>query len=266
MRKKIIFAIILLCTVFIFSSCDGAGELPTAIGPVELNDREIKDITALLSIEREELGAYTVECYGKWDGVCVFRYYKGSDTSKTRVEIVDGYFFSFPQDSHLFVAAEGKLYTIYDAYKKDILSLAQVSAVHALCHPLEVVTEPPVDLLNTPPTSTGPVVLNDDELIMIAKTIMACDESASKRMAYYRIECYAKADGVYVGFLDEPGLMYAQALTSCTVGGFKFDYSSSRQMKVCDGKGVYSMTEAYERGILSDSLLEAAYKAYTKSE
>ena len=68
MRKKVIFAIILLCTVFIISSCDGAGELPSALGPVELNDREIREITSALSIEREELGAYTVECYGKWDG------------------------------------------------------------------------------------------------------------------------------------------------------------------------------------------------------
>ncbi len=266
MRKNVIITIILLCAVFVFSSCDGASVLPTSLGPVELNEWEIKDITAVLSIEQDDVGRYVIECYGKWDGVYVFRYYKGNDSGKTYQEVVGGYIFSFPQESHLFVLAKGELYTILNAYENEILSLAQLSAVHALCHPLEVVTEPPVDLLNTPPTSTGPVLLSEDELIMIAKTIMASDESASKRMAYYRIECYAKADGVYVGFLDEPGLMYAQALTSCTVGGFKFDYSSSRQMRVCDGRGVYLMTEAYENGILTDSLLEAAYKAYTKSE
>jgi hypothetical protein len=37
-------------------------------------------------------------------------------------------------------------------------------------------------------------------------------------------------------------------------------------MRVCDGKGVYSMKDAYDKGILSDALLEAAYNAYTAKQ
>ncbi len=266
MKRTVTLVLVLLCSIFLFSSC--AGELPTSRGPVELGENDLKAIASVLRGECEDVGAYTVECYGKWDGVYVFRYYEGGAEGEGMKihENVGGYSFFLPSDRQLYVAADGELYAFLDAYKNEMIGLPQVSAVYALLYPFEVVTEPPIDLLNTPPQSTGPVELSEDELVTIAKTIMASDESASKRMAYYRIECYAKADGVYVGFLDEPGLMYAQVLTSCTVGGFTFDYSSSRQMKVCDGRGVYSMTAAYESGILTDSLLEAAYKAYTKSK
>lgn len=262
MKKLTAIAVLLLSTIIILSSC---GELPPTSGPVSLDEDEIRTIASAVKESNKDIGNYSVECYGKYDGVFICRIIEeNGEPSGLKNDTIGGYTFEFPENSFISVIADGEILSLYDAYYvKKVISAPELSAIHALCHPLEIETEPPVDLLNTPPTSTGPVVLTDDEMIKIAQTIMANNESASKRMAYYRIECYAKADGVYVGFLDEPGLMYLTALESYTVGGFTFEYPSSRKMRVCDGKGVYSMKDAYDKGILSDSLLEAAYNAYT---
>lgn len=260
--KKLIALAVLLLSAIILSSC---GELPTASGPISLDQNEIKEIARAVKKNNKDIGNYVIECYGKYDGVFICRIIEeGVEPAALKSVIVEKYVFNFPENSALSVIADGKIFSLYDAYYvKNVISAPMLSAVHALCYPVEIETEPPIDLLNTPPTSTGPVVLTDEEMIKIVQTIMANNENASKRMAYYQIECYAKADGVYVGFLDEPGLMYFQALESHTIGGFTFEYSSSRTMKVCDGKGVYSMKDAYEKGILSDALFEAAYNAYT---
>ncbi len=262
MKKLTAIAVLLLSTIFILSSC---GELPAVSGPVLLDEDEIRTVAAAVKASNKDIGNYSVECYGKYDGVFVCRIIEeNGEPSGLKSDTVGGYTFEFPENSFISVIADGEIISLYDAYYvTKVISAPMLSAVHALCHPLEIETEPPIDLLNIPPTSTGPVKLSDDEMIKIAKTIMASNENASLRMAYYRIECYAKADGVYVGFLDEPGMMYAQVLTSATIGKFTFEYSSSRQMEVCDGNGVYSMKDAYDKGILSDSLLEAAYNAYT---
>ena len=261
MKKLIALAVLLLCAI-ILSSC---GELPTASGPISLDQNEIRDIARAVKRNNKDIGNYVIECYGKYDGVFICRIIEeGVEPSGIKSVIVEKYVFNFPENSALSVIADGKIFPLYDAYYvKNVISAPMLSAVHALCYPIEIETESPIDLLNTPPTSTGPVALTDDEMVKIAQTIMANNESASKRMAYYRIECYAKADGVYVGFLDEPGLMYIQTLVSHTIGGFTFEYPSGRTMRVCDGKGVYSMKDAYDKGILSDALLEAAYNAYT---
>lgn len=260
--KKLIALAVLLLSAIILSSC---GELPTASGPISLDQNEIRDIARAVKRNNKDIGNYVIECYGKYDGVFICRIIEeGVEPDGIKSVTVEKYIFNFPENSALSVIADGKIFPLYDAYYvKNVISAPMLSAVHALCHPIEIETEPPIDLLNTPPTSTGPVALTDDEMVKIAQTIMANNESSSKRMAYYRIECYAKADGVYVGFLDEPGLMYIQTLVSHTIGGFTFEYPSGRTMRVCDGKGIYSMKDAYDKGILSDALLEAAYNAYT---
>ena len=260
--KKLIALAVLLLSAIILSSC---GELPTASGPISLDQNEIRDIARAVKKNNKDIGNYVIECYGKYDGVFICRIIEeGVEPDGIKSVTVEKYVFNFPENSALSVIADGKIFSFYDAYYvKNVISAPMLSAAHALCYPIEIETEPQIDLLNTPPTSTGPVALTDDEMVKIAQTIMANNESASKRMAYYRIECYAKADGVYVGFLDEPGLMYIQTLVSHTIGGFTFEYPSGRTMRVCDGKGVYSMKDAYDKGILSDALLEAAYNAYT---
>lgn len=265
MKKVTAIAVLLLSAIILLSSCNANGKLPPSGGPIALEEDEIRTIAAAVKANNKEIGDYSIECYGKRDGIFVCRIIEeGIEPDGLKNDTIGGYTFELPENSLMSVIADGEILSLYDAYYvQKIISAPELSAIHALCHPLAIETEEQIDLLNTPPTSTGPVSLSEDELIMIAQTIMANDESASRRMAYYRIECYAKEGGVYVGFLDEPGVMYLTALESHTIGGFTFDYPSSRNMRVCDGKGVYSMKDAYDKGILSDSLLKAAYTAYT---
>ena len=261
MKKFFVLIVLSLCAAILLASCNDL----SVGGPVSLDKSEIKTITNAIAQSDQNFGNYSIECYGKYEDVFICKIIgENGDSSEIKTDIIGGYTFALPENESIRVIGDGKIFSLYDAYYvKKIISGPELSAAHALFAPLVIETEPPIDLLNTPPTSTGPVKLSDDEMIAIVQAIIANDENASLRMAYYSIECYAKESGVYVGFIDEPGMMYLTALTSATVGNFTFEYSSGRQMRVFDGTKVYSMIDAYQQGILSDSLLEAAFTAYT---
>ena len=68
--KKLIALAVLLLSAIILSSC---GELPTASGPISLDQNEIKDIAGAVNKNNKEIGNYVIECYGKYDGVFICR-------------------------------------------------------------------------------------------------------------------------------------------------------------------------------------------------
>ena len=78
------------------------------------------------------------------------------------------------------------------------------------------------------------------------------------------LRCYGAFDGVYVLFIDVPCFCYTQAIKEKVIAGVNFVYCDGQSMYVyCDG-AFYSISQAYDNGILSyDNLLttQQNYKA-----
>ena len=76
--------------------------------------------------------------------------------------------------------------------------------------------------------------------------------------------CYGVFDNAYCVILTRPGVDSMTVITEVTVGEYTFMFSSSNTMSVyCEGN-FYSLTKAYENGILDDSEIEELYNYYTE--
>ena len=79
--------------------------------------------------------------------------------------------------------------------------------------------------------------------------------------------CYGVFDDTYCLMLTLPGVMYMDATAYVDVAGYTFMFGSvSNTMDVyCNGK-FYSLTEAYQNGILDDAEIEELYNFYTETK
>ena len=76
------------------------------------------------------------------------------------------------------------------------------------------------------------------------------------------LRVYGAFDGVYVLFVDVAGWAYTEAIQTEVVAGVKFVYSCGQTLEVyCDG-AFYSLTTAYEKGIISRAHLRTAQRTY----
>lgn len=78
-----------------------------------------------------------------------------------------------------------------------------------------------------------------------------------------RLRIFGEFDGTYALFVDCSGCEYNHALTLETVGGLTFSYPSTQKMLVYSGGTFYSLSEAFEQGILTQSELAEVHTNYT---
>ena len=70
------------------------------------------------------------------------------------------------------------------------------------------------------------------------------------------LRCYGAFDGVYVLYVDVESWMYPSVVWSEVVADVEFVYGSGQSLKAYSDGAFYSLTDAYENGILSrDNLL-----------
>ena len=78
--------------------------------------------------------------------------------------------------------------------------------------------------------------------------------------------CYGVFDDAYCLMLTLPGVMYTDAVEYVDVAGYTFMFGSSNTMDIyCKGE-FYSLTKAYENGILDDAEIEELYNFYTETK
>lgn len=73
---------------------------------------------------------------------------------------------------------------------------------------------------------------------------------------------YGEFDGAYVLFVDVVGWGYTAAIEREVVGGVEFVYSSGQKLTVYANGKFYSLSEAYDGGVLSLASLRSAQKNY----
>lgn len=76
------------------------------------------------------------------------------------------------------------------------------------------------------------------------------------------LRCYGAFDGAYVLFVDVVGWNYTMAIETDVIAGVEFVYSSGQKMTVYYSGKFYTLSEAYDRGVLSLASLRAVQKSY----
>ena len=80
------------------------------------------------------------------------------------------------------------------------------------------------------------------------------------------VVCYGAFDNAYCVMTWAPDVEFASMEVEIDVGGYTFLFGSSNVMTVyCDGS-FYSLTKAYETGILDDTELEELFNYYTRMQ
>ena len=78
--------------------------------------------------------------------------------------------------------------------------------------------------------------------------------------------CYGVFDDVYCLILTLPKVEYTTAMKYVDVAGYNFMFGSSNTMIVYYNGEFYSLTKAYENGILNDAEIEELYNFYTETK
>ena len=79
---------------------------------------------------------------------------------------------------------------------------------------------------------------------------------------FYTLCSYGAYNGAYAVLVEGTGMDYTANIVYRTVGDCLFIYSSSHEMDLYFQGSFYTLTEAYERGILSDADLQALCRTY----
>lgn len=123
------------------------------------------------------------------------------------------------------------------------------------------ILEHPIEIYGTS-QSTGPIELTEEELNEIFTTIAIINKLPSLDTSSFDIKCYGKEEGVYVCFIISREVPVNPVETSETVNYYTFNYPDSLTLSVCAYGSIYSLTEAYDEGILSKDLLAAVHSLY----
>lgn len=200
---------------------------------------------------------YSVTCYAKYGNKPVYAVMINSDRwnyePNDRVEKVfynpsdpnlhiD---FIFPSDQPLLIYTEGKFYTLNETMEQGILTLIQLMHIRWGDR-----------------TGGGfssfvyPIWLSHNELVEIVYSNPDTTGSWSYR-------CYGNFDGKYVIFADKKYKVYEPKTTVDIVNGLTFVYPNENKLKVCANGNFYSLSDAFEKNILSTAELAEVHNVYT---
>jgi hypothetical protein len=101
-----------------------------------------------------------------------------------------------------------------------------------------------------------PIWLSHNELVEIVYSNPDTTGSWSYR-------CYGNFDGKYVIFADKKYKVYEPKTTVDIVNGLTFVYPNENKLKVCANGTFYSLSEAFEKNILSTAELAEVHNVYT---
>lgn len=79
------------------------------------------------------------------------------------------------------------------------------------------------------------------------------------------LRVYGAFDGVYVLFVDVAGWAYTEAIKTEIVAGVKFVYSCGQTLEVYFDGAFYSLTTAYENGVISRANLRTVQRTYKRA-
>ena len=197
--------------------------------------------------------------YGKVGGKVFIAAERTAKISFTAYDIADCRFVYTVVGSGPLVYADGVVTELSEAYRKGIVTDAEVAEMHEryLAYYYyfaggrkegEIPAE--LQIREYDDTYKSPIELTSDEIREIAWEYI----DSEKDLKYqYGVRCFGKFEnGAYAVMVDGP-YFYTQALETERVAGYEFHYNNGQKIKIYKDGVFYSMNEAYFMGIISES-------------
>lgn len=249
--RKIIAVLLAVMGLFVFCACgqNESGEIKKAYA--KLHDVPASDVN--------------FKSYGEFDGTYVLIIScKGIDSATVlSSETVDGVDFHFHIGISFDVYRKGAFYTLQEAFDSGWLThedLLTVRSNHRAEY--EFLYK---DYDGSEEKDETKIVLDKSiEREIIAAVIAAhSDYKYPLNEEDFSLRCFGAFDGVYVLFVDCTMWNYTADVTQVIIDGVEFVYGSGQRLQVYKDGGFYSLTEAFENGILSHDELLTVQKNYT---
>ena len=187
-------------------------------------------------------GGWSFRCYGKFDGKYVIfadKSYKIYEPKMT-ADVVCGLTFIYPNENKLQVCANGTFYSLGDAYAKNILSEAEIREVYNI-YTMESKIES--EFLAKYGHEFPDMVAEDKGIFVKFEGIY---------------------DDVYVAVIASTSWDNTKS-PSETVGGITFTWDQWYDIHVYYHGDFLTLTEAFNRGLLTTAQLEEVYESYVTS-
>lgn len=153
--------------------------------------------------------------------------------------------FIFPTDQPLLIYRADNFYTLNEAMAQGILTHIQLIQIRwgdregggfdSFVYPIWLSHNELVEIISSNPDTTGS----------------------------WEFRCYGNFDGVYVIFADKKYKVWEPKETIETVNGITFVYPNENKLQVCANGTFYSLSEAFEKNILSAEQLAEVHHIYT---
>ena len=187
-------------------------------------------------------GGWSFRCYGNFDG----RYVIFADKKymayepKTTIDIVNGLTFVYPNENKLKVCANGTFYSLNEAFEKKIISEAELNEVYKIY--------------------TMESTIESEFLAKYGHEFP--DMVAEDKGVFVKFE--GIYDDVYVAVIASTSWDNTKS-PSETVGGITFTWEQWYDIHVYYHGEFLTLTEAFNRGLLTTAQLEEVYTSYVTS-
>lgn len=178
-------------------------------------------------------------------------------------ETVGGVIFRYPTGQHLLIYSHenGRLYTLQEAWDKEVLNATKLRAVyraHRAAEPLMYEDMDDDDDDGPSAEESKPKVEAEvsDAYILIAFLERYHPECDLEDVSLLRVGVY---DGCHAVFVKGP-FLYADAITRMTVGGLEFVFPTSETVSIYYDGVILTLPEAWDAGLLSLSALRELHK------
>lgn len=184
----------------------------------------------------------SVEYIGRFDGYCAV-YVHGvlNYTQAESIELVDGVTFRYATGQHLLIYSEsdGGLYGLQEALDRRVLDASGLQKVYAAHREAE------------------PFLYEESEAeatdgdILLAYMVKEHPKCRIDELSVVHIGVFGGCRAVYVNGPFES----LNVITTETVGGLDFVYPTSQTMRIYRGGALYTLPEAWEKGVIDAAAL-----------
>ena len=215
------------------------GGFSSFVYPIWLSHSELVEI---VYSNPDTNGGWSYRCYGNFDGVYVIfadKKFKAWEP-KTTVDVVNGLTFIYPNENKLQVCAGGTFYSLNEAFEKKIISEAELNEVY---HVYTMESQIKNEFLAKYGHEFPDMVAEDKEVIVKFEKI-----SGDVYVAVIASKCFDNTKS-----------------RSETVNGITFTWEQQYDIHVYYHGEFLTLSEAYQRGLLTAEQLIEVHSSYTRS-
>ena len=198
-----------------------------------------------------------VRYYGTFDGYDIF-FRPNGDDAVTQLMIEDVQF-EYRIGFEIYAYRDGNFITLQELYAQGGLTKMNLLSLRIAHGRFELHSGPVI------PTYNDAVDTTDAELLMKQAFLSVYDEKGEYSLHDLSVTFYGTYGDAHVGFINGI-LMYTQAISTESVGGVMFRYSTGQRIQVCHNGELMSLLEAYNRGILTDDDLLTIHEKFAPKD